>query len=273
LPDAIATFAPHADLIVNCTSLGMTPNVETIAWDGQTALRPGQIVYDLVYNPPVTRLLQVAARDGARALGGLGMLIWQGALAFEQWTGRPAPVDIMRGSAAAHFATVARTNSTPSAPVSVRAAQEADAGAISLLNAFLQRVHADAHPHFFKQPSPLTFPTDYVGELLRRPETVMLVAVWAGQVVGYLYGDTSPALETNATFPFARFYIHHLVVAPEAQGRGCGAALIQAAREYAHAHALGTLALSVWDFNRKARRFFERQGFTNYNHRMWIKGV
>ena len=53
-------------------------------------------VFDLVYNPLETRLLHHARQSGANAVGGLEMFIWQGALAFELWTGEPAPVEVMR---------------------------------------------------------------------------------------------------------------------------------------------------------------------------------
>jgi shikimate dehydrogenase len=102
-PDGIAAPAADADLIVNCTSMGMTPHTETMPWDEAVAFRPGQTVYDLVYNPPRTRLLQKAEADGARAIGGLGMLIWQGAIAFELWTGQQPPVDVMEAAALAAF--------------------------------------------------------------------------------------------------------------------------------------------------------------------------
>jgi shikimate dehydrogenase len=52
-------------------------------------------VFDLVYNPLETRLLFQARESGACAIGGLGMLVGQGALAFEMWTGQPAPVEVM----------------------------------------------------------------------------------------------------------------------------------------------------------------------------------
>ncbi|RME57248.1 MAG: shikimate dehydrogenase [Caldilineae bacterium] len=95
-PDDVADAAQHADLIVNCTSLGMEPYLEGLPWDEEVEFRPDQTVYDLVYNPAVTRLLQLASADGARALGGLGMLVYQGAIAWERWTQEPAPVDVMR---------------------------------------------------------------------------------------------------------------------------------------------------------------------------------
>jgi shikimate dehydrogenase len=52
-------------------------------------------VYDVVYNPVITKLLSDAKRAGANTLNGLAMLVYQGAIAFELWTGREAPVKIM----------------------------------------------------------------------------------------------------------------------------------------------------------------------------------
>jgi shikimate dehydrogenase len=100
LPGDLAAAATVADLVVNCTSLGMTPQPETTPWDETLRLRPDQAVYDLVYNPAETRLLRWAAAGGARAIGGLGMLVWQGAIAFEQWTGIAPPVPIMAAACA-----------------------------------------------------------------------------------------------------------------------------------------------------------------------------
>jgi shikimate dehydrogenase len=96
LPDDLADVARSADLVINCTSLGMSPNVDGLPWDAALPFHGGQTVYDLVYNPRETRLLRKATADGARAIGGIGMLIWQGAIAFERWTGLMPPVEIMR---------------------------------------------------------------------------------------------------------------------------------------------------------------------------------
>jgi len=57
-------------------------------------------VVDIVYNPLKTRLMRDAEKAGAMTIGGLDMLVWQGALAFEIWTGRRAPLDVMRREAA-----------------------------------------------------------------------------------------------------------------------------------------------------------------------------
>ncbi|MFQ5861283.1 MAG: shikimate dehydrogenase family protein, partial [Dehalococcoidia bacterium] len=90
----------NADLIVNCTSLGMRHG----PGEGTSPLSASQIpsgclVYDLVYNPSKTPLLWEARRAGARTLGGLPMLVYQGAASFRLWTGREAPVGVMMQAA------------------------------------------------------------------------------------------------------------------------------------------------------------------------------
>jgi shikimate dehydrogenase len=64
------------------------------------------VLYDLVYNPPVTRLMQQAQAAGARAFGGLGMLVQQGARSFEIWTGQRPPLEIMLEAAQRALATL-----------------------------------------------------------------------------------------------------------------------------------------------------------------------
>ncbi len=92
-PAGLPELAPAAQLIVNATSLGMHEG-DPAPWDPSVPFRPDQIIYDLVYHRP-TAFLALAAADGARTIGGLGMLVHQGARSFELWTGRPAPVDVM----------------------------------------------------------------------------------------------------------------------------------------------------------------------------------
>lgn len=86
------------DLVVNTTSVGMHPDTDGIPMPPEL-LHPNLLVYDLVYNPARTRLVVEAERRGAKALTGLKMLVYQGALSFEMWTGIEPPVDVMEGAA------------------------------------------------------------------------------------------------------------------------------------------------------------------------------
>ncbi|MEJ5292164.1 MAG: shikimate dehydrogenase [Candidatus Methanosuratincola sp.] len=86
------------DVLVNATPLGMAPWVEGSPVDADV-LRPGMVVFDLVYNPAETRLLREARRRGCTAVGGLDMLVGQAAAAFEIWTGVKAPLLEMRRAA------------------------------------------------------------------------------------------------------------------------------------------------------------------------------
>jgi shikimate dehydrogenase len=101
-PEADTTTAilEACDLIVNCTSVGMLHSAqEQESPIPAGAISPGTFVADIVANPLVTPLLRVAAERGCRNLGGLPMLVRQGAAAFELWTGQPAPLEIMRAAA------------------------------------------------------------------------------------------------------------------------------------------------------------------------------
>ena len=98
-------------LVVNTTPLGMTPHVETSPWLGGTPFPPDAFVYDLVYNPPETLFMRQVQAAGLRAVTGLGMLVEQGALAFELWTGKPAPRGVMGRAAASKLASSRRRRS------------------------------------------------------------------------------------------------------------------------------------------------------------------
>jgi shikimate dehydrogenase len=86
----------YGDLLINCTSLGMKHSpMEDKTPLGASSIPKDALVYDLVYNPLETPLLREAKKAGARVLGGLAMLVYQGAASFELWVGREAPLDIM----------------------------------------------------------------------------------------------------------------------------------------------------------------------------------
>ncbi|UJF35020.1 shikimate dehydrogenase [Paenibacillus hexagrammi] len=91
LRDAVS----EADIIVNTTSSGMHPHVGDVPMPVEW-ISSRHLCSDLIYNPRITRFLQEAEKNGARIHGGLGMFIYQGAYAFEYWTGVTAPVSAMR---------------------------------------------------------------------------------------------------------------------------------------------------------------------------------
>lgn len=83
-------------LIINATPVGMWPDVDSTPWPEGVPFPPGATLYESVYRPLKTRLMSDAEKAGLRAVGGIGMLVYQGAAAFEVWTGRKAPVDVMK---------------------------------------------------------------------------------------------------------------------------------------------------------------------------------
>lgn len=83
-----------ADMVVNATPIGMSPSVgETPIERG--LIKPEHLVFDIIYNPPRTRLLEEAEAAGARTLNGVGMLVYQGAESFRLWTGMDPPEGVM----------------------------------------------------------------------------------------------------------------------------------------------------------------------------------
>jgi shikimate dehydrogenase len=87
-------FLSNADLVVNATPIGLKVNDSTLLLN-VNVLPTTTLVMDMIFNPPLTPLLRVAQAHGCQVLNGLSMLLYQGALSFELWTGRPAPIEVM----------------------------------------------------------------------------------------------------------------------------------------------------------------------------------
>lgn len=90
-----ATIASEADIVVNATPVGMD-GLDPLA---DVSFRPGQVVVDLIYEPPSTPLVERARAAGADAWGGLGMLVRQAAASLRIWTGQDPPVETMSAAA------------------------------------------------------------------------------------------------------------------------------------------------------------------------------
>ncbi len=91
-----------AEILINATSVGTYPNIDEIPIDKEL-LNGNFAVCDVVYNPKKTKLLQEAEKLGCKTMSGLGMLVHQGAEAFEIWTGAKAPVETMFEAAEAFY--------------------------------------------------------------------------------------------------------------------------------------------------------------------------
>jgi shikimate dehydrogenase len=94
----VATGFPKGpvDLLLNATPLGLKAGDASPLEGAPFQLRQTRAVYDMIYRPAETKLLKAAKAAGCKTANGLGMLLHQGAKAFEIWTGKPAPVDVMR---------------------------------------------------------------------------------------------------------------------------------------------------------------------------------
>ena len=94
----LASTLKETDILINTTSVGMTPDINEAPVTYEL-LKSSLVVCDIVYNPIKTRLLREAEATGAKTISGVDMLVWQGALAFEKWTGLKAPVELMKEEA------------------------------------------------------------------------------------------------------------------------------------------------------------------------------
>ena len=97
-PSVIQKSLQDADILINATSVGMHPHVSQSLVAPQW-LKPDLTVMDIVYNPVETKLAKHAKAAGAHVISGVEMLLYQGAASFEIWTGRSAPIEVMRKAA------------------------------------------------------------------------------------------------------------------------------------------------------------------------------
>ena len=91
------------DILINATSVGLHPHGDAcpdVDFDG---VRPGMTVCDVIFNPVDTPFLREAARRGAQTIDGLGMLVNQGCINYELWTGQKAPRDVMYAKLRSEF--------------------------------------------------------------------------------------------------------------------------------------------------------------------------
>ena len=104
-PNDVETNIRDSDILINATSVGMKPKPDESPVAAKM-LRRNMAVMDIVYNPLETQLARDAKAAGAEVISGVEMLIYQGAASFEIWTGKSAPVEVMRQAALSHLQKV-----------------------------------------------------------------------------------------------------------------------------------------------------------------------
>ncbi|KON33946.1 MAG: hypothetical protein AC479_02695 [miscellaneous Crenarchaeota group-6 archaeon AD8-1] len=107
--DSIKKHLENSDVLINATNVGMKPN-QTESIIDSSMLSSNLTVMDIVYNPIETKLLVDAKRIGANIINGIEMLIYQGAASFELWSGKKAPIDVMKKAAIKKILTTGEAN-------------------------------------------------------------------------------------------------------------------------------------------------------------------
>ena len=96
--DRTYAVSEGADILVNATSIGLYPDVEAVPDVDLSSARPDLLVCDVIPNPPETPFLRQAQALGMQTLNGLAMLVYQGSIGFEMWTGLKAPEEVMKAA-------------------------------------------------------------------------------------------------------------------------------------------------------------------------------
>ena len=104
--DGSVSIPSDTDILANATNVGMYPNVSEKPDIDYSTVRSGLLVTDAVINPPETAFLKSAEAKGARTLDGLGMLVYQAAIAIEIWTGRYPDCNVMKDALRKEFGII-----------------------------------------------------------------------------------------------------------------------------------------------------------------------
>ena len=153
--------------------------------------------------------------------------------------------------------------------ISIRTATTQDYEEIAAIGHESQDLHAQAHPDIFKQGTP-GFTKEYIDKLIEGEHTAVYVAEEDGHIVGYALLNVHPLsyLDTFKTQTIAE--ISDIAVTDVMRGKGVGYHLFEAAKEWAKSKGAQRLELNVWEFNKSARAFYERQGMETLHRTMTL---
>lgn len=150
----------------------------------------------------------------------------------------------------------------------IRQATIDDAKSLAKLNVHVHGIHADALPDVFKPPVVDDEMVSLYVEWMSQDNATIFIAEDGGQPIGLIYALIHH--RPDNPFTYARHYmlVDQMSVNPEYYGTGVADMLMQAVKDLAEQHQVQRIILDVWDFNGRAKRFYEKQGFTTSRRRM-----
>ncbi len=152
----------------------------------------------------------------------------------------------------------------------IRRATVDDAQLLAHLLEPVHRIHAEARPELFKPHSATGEILDVFRHVLSDADNYIFIAETDGQTVGYVYAQVERRPENPYTYAMDFVHVEQISVNDDQRGKGCGQQLMNTVYDLARKLGISRVTLGVWAFNTQARRFYEKQGFTDFVHRMEI---
>jgi ribosomal protein S18 acetylase RimI-like enzyme len=160
---------------------------------------------------------------------------------------------------------------TAASAIEIRRATADDAAVVARLNRHVQGLHAAAWPAIFKPPADDDGRAAAFAALLADPDTAIFIAEVGGEPAGYVYARVERRPDNPFGYAGEALFVEHLSVEPAHQRRGIGERLLGEVVALARAASIPRVALAVWSFNDRARRFFAAQGFAAWQERLYLE--
>ena len=149
----------------------------------------------------------------------------------------------------------------------IREATLQDLEAVRAVFSQADDLHRRAHPEIFRQVEDPTY-QEYLLDCILATDGLILIAEREGQIVGALNARVCQTSDSPALVKRTYLSVDNLVVSEDCRQQGVGQALMQHLHEWAQQHALDSIYLTVWDFNRTAQAFYEKLGYQMIRQRM-----
>ena len=152
----------------------------------------------------------------------------------------------------------------------VRKALSGDLDGIYSTFSLADLMHLKAHPEVFQKPADPSGIQEYILMGIQAEDAIVFVAEVNDEIIGAVIAVIRQTPEISVLVPGSYVSVENLVVAKESRKLGVGRALMEAIHLWAQEHNLNQIQLTVWDFNKDARIFYEKMGYKMLHHRMRI---